>query len=178
VISSLTQFAETTPPKSGIGAFNLNVKTFVFQLITFVLVLLVFRKWVVPKLVTTMDLRQKTLEQSLENAKATEAALAKAETQAEEILARTRKKADEALAEARKSAGAIIAEGETAASKRAAMIVKEAEDRLGHERDRLHTELSKELAGLVADATEKVLGKKVNEREDRALIEQSLKDIG
>jgi F-type H+-transporting ATPase subunit b len=167
-----------SPPKSGIGAFNLNVKTFVFQLITFVLVLLVFRKWVVPKLVATMDLRQKTLEQSLENAKATEAALAKAEVQADAILANTRKKADAALSEARKAASTIIAEGETAASKRAAMIVKEAEERLGHERDRLHTELSKELAGLVADATEKVLVQKINEREDRAIIERSLKDIG
>jgi F-type H+-transporting ATPase subunit b len=178
LIHTLPQFAQASDSSGGLGAFHLNVKDFIIQLITFLLVLLVFRKWVVPKLIATMDLRQKTLEQSLENAKATEAALARAEAKAEEILASTRSKADAALAEARKGASAIIAEGETAASARAAMIVKEAEERLGHERDRLHAELSKELAGLVADATEKVLGKKVNEREDRALIEQSLKDIG
>jgi F-type H+-transporting ATPase subunit b len=178
VIYSITQFAQQAPPKSGIGAFNLNVKTFIFQLITFTLVLLVFRKWVVPKLVATMDQRQKTLEQSLEQAKQTEAALAKAQTQADEILANTRLKADQALAEARKAASEIIAQAETAASKRAALIIEEAEERLGHERQRLYTELKQELAGLVAAATEKVLRKKVNEREDRALIEQSLKDIG
>jgi F-type H+-transporting ATPase subunit b len=178
LIHTLPQFAQASDSSGGLGAFHLNVKDFIIQLITFLLVLLVFRKWVVPKLIATMDLRQKTLEQSLENAKATEAALARAEAKAEEILASTRSKADAALAEARKGASAIIAEGETAASARAAMIVKEAEERLGHERDRLHAELSKELAGLVAAATEKVLGKKVNEREDRALIEQSLKDIG
>jgi F-type H+-transporting ATPase subunit b len=172
------QFAQASDSSGGLGAFHLNVKDFIIQLITFLLVLLVFRKWVVPKLIATMDLRQKTLEQSLENAKATEAALAKAELQAEQILANTRKKADQALSEARKAASTIIAEGETAASQRAAVIVKEAEDRLGHERDRLHTELSKELAGLVADATEKVLVQKINEREDRAIIERSLKDIG
>jgi F-type H+-transporting ATPase subunit b len=178
VINLLPQFAETSSSSGGIGAFNLNLKEFLFQLISFVLVLLILRRWALPKLVSTIDARRETLEQSLENAKATEAALAKAETQAEEILAGTRKKADQALAEARKSASTIIAEGETAASARAAMIVKEAEERLGHERDRLHAELSKELAGLVADATEKVLLQKLNEREDRAIIERSLKDIG
>lgn len=158
--SSFTQFAQASPPSSGIGAFNLNVKTFIFQLITFVLVLLIFRKWVVPKLVATMDQRQKTLEQSLENARQTEAGLAKAQLQAEEILANTRKKADEALAEARSAASTIIAEAETAASARSAAIIKEAEERLGFERQQMFLELKKELAGLVAVATERYYGKK------------------
>ena len=67
---------------SGLGAFQLNVKDFIIQLITFVLVFLILRKWVVPKIVATMENRQQTLEQSLENAKATEEALARAEAKA------------------------------------------------------------------------------------------------
>lgn len=178
MIHTLPQFAQASDSSGGLGAFHLNVKDFIIQLVTFLLVLLVFRKWVVPKLIATMDLRQKTLEQSLQNAKATEAALAKAETQAEEILANTRKKADEALSEARNAGSTIIAEAETAASVRAAAIVKEAEERLGYEREQMFSELKAELAGLVVVATEKVLHQKVNEQQDRALIEQSLKDIG
>jgi F-type H+-transporting ATPase subunit b len=178
VTSILTQFGEANSSAGGIGAFNVNIKAFVFQLITFVLVLLIFRKWVLPKLVATIDARRETLERSLEQAKQTEVTLAKAGTQAEQILADTRTKADEALAEARKAASGIIAEAETAASKRAIIIIKEAEEHLGHERERLYAELKKELAGLVATATEKVLRQKVNQPEDRALIEHSLKDIG
>ena len=171
-------FAQAKDSASGIGAFNLNVKEFLFQLISFVLVLYILRRWALPKLTATIDQRQLTLEKSLEQAKQTEAALAKAEVQAEEILASTRKKADEALAEARKAGSNIIAEAESAASERAAMIVKEAEERLGFEREQMVSELKKELAGLVAVATEKVLDQKLNEREDRVLIERSLKDIG
>jgi F0F1-type ATP synthase membrane subunit b/b' len=43
---------------------------------------------------------------------------------------------------------------------------------------RLHSELRKELADLVVTTTEKVLREKVDGREDRALIEKSLKELG
>ena len=60
----------------GIGAFNLNLKSFLFQLITFALVLLVLKRWVLPPLMKTMENRRLALEQSLADAKATEEALA------------------------------------------------------------------------------------------------------
>jgi F0F1-type ATP synthase membrane subunit b/b' len=48
---------------------------------------------------------------------------------------------------------------------------------LSQERDRLHQELRKELAALVVTTTEKVLHKKMDEKNDRQLIEDSLKDL-
>lgn len=170
------KFAESTEP-SGIGAFNLNIKQFLFQLITFVLVLLALRRWALPKLAATIEGRREALEKSLEQAKQTEKTLAEAEAKAEQILAKARTQADTALADADKKVEEIIAKGENAADQRAERIIKEAEERLGQERERLHTELRGELAGLVAVATEKILDKKLDEREDRALIEQSLKEL-
>jgi F-type H+-transporting ATPase subunit b len=167
------QFADS----SGLGAFNLNLKDFIFQLITFVIVLLVLRKWVVPKLVQTLAARQATLEKGLKDAKATEEALARAEAKAEEIIAKARTAADEAMAEAKKTAANIIAGGETEASQRAALIVKEAEARLSDEREKLRLQLRKELADLVADATEKVVAEKLDDRHDRSLIESVIKGV-
>jgi F-type H+-transporting ATPase subunit b len=172
-----TQFAQADSGSSGLGAFNLNVKGFLFQLATFVLVLLIIRKWVVPKLAETINKRQETLEQSLENARATEQALAQAEARAEEILGKARSLADEALAEAKDAGAGIVAKAETAAGERAELIVKEAESRLDEERQKLRAELRAELADLVADATEKIIHEKLDEKRDMSLIERAIKGI-
>jgi len=178
LIHTLPQFAEASDSSGGLGAFHLNVKDFIIQLITFLLVLMVFRKWVVPKLIATMDQRQKTLEQSLEQAKQTEEALAKAETKSEEILAKARTLADEALAEGKTAAASFITAAESKAAERAALIVKEAETKLGEEREKLRQELRQELAELVADATAKVIDEKLDAKRDMSLIERAIKGMG
>jgi F-type H+-transporting ATPase subunit b len=170
-------FAEETS-SSGISSLGINLKGFLFQLITFVIVLLILRRWVFPRLVATIEARRKTLEESLAQAKQTEDTLAKAEEKVEAMLARARTQADQAMADAKTRADEIIAAGEKSAEERGARIITEAEARLDQERQRLHTELKSELAELVVETTEKVLRKKMNEREDRSLIEQSLKEIG
>lgn len=177
MILPVTQFAQASDSSSGLGAFQLNLKDFVIQLVTFVLVFLILRKWVVPKLAATIDGRQRTLEESLENARRTEEALKQAEAKAEEILGKARALADEALAEAKDAGAGVISQAETAAAARAEMIVKEAESRLNDEREKLRKELHEELAGLVADATEKILHEKLDEKRDMSLIERAIKGI-
>ena len=173
----MTQFGQADSSGSGLGAFQLNLKDFIIQLVTFLLVFLVLRKWVVPKIVATMENRQKTLEQSLENAKATEEALAKAQAKAEEILNQARALADEAVAEAKKAASGRIAEAEAKAADRAELIIKEAETRLGEEREKLRQELRGELAQLVAVATERIIDEKLDAKRDMSLIERAIKGV-
>ncbi|MBI2009183.1 F0F1 ATP synthase subunit B [Candidatus Saccharibacteria bacterium] len=172
-----TQFAEVSSSESGIGAFNINLKSFIFQLITFVIVLLVFKRWVLPPLIKTLEDRRQTLEKSLIQAKETEEALARAEAKAEEIITKARTQADNALRDAKKSAEGVIVDAETAAAQRAALIIKDAQAQLAQERAKLHEELKAELAELVANATEVVLRQKLDEKNDRKLIEQSLREI-
>lgn len=173
----LRYLAETSEPASGLGAFNLNLKSFLFQLATFVIVLLVLRRWAFPKLISTIEERRQTLEKSLVQAHKTEEALVRAETKADEIIAKARANADEVVAGAKKAAAEVIAKGETAAGERAALIIKEAEDRLSSERQKLREELRRELANLVADATEKIIDEKLDKERDMNLIERSIKEV-
>jgi F-type H+-transporting ATPase subunit b len=175
MIILLSQFAKAS--QSGIGAFNVNAKSFLFQLLTFLFVLLVLRKWVFPKLVSTIEQRQKILEDSLVQAKKTEETLAKAETKAEEIIAKARDQADQALADAKKASAGVITDAEAAAAKRAELIVKEAETRLDEERQKLRQELRGEMAHLVAYTTEKVIDEKLDKEHDLALIERKVKEL-
>lgn len=171
-VNLLSHFAETSSSSSGLGAFHVNLKSFIFQLITFVIVLLIFRRWILPPITKTLENRQNSLEKSLADAKATEEALAKAEARAEEILSRARQHADGALAEGKKAAEEVIAKAEIAGGQRATQIVADAEEHLKLERNKLRSELKAELADLVADATEKLIQEKLDEPRDRRLIER------
>lgn len=177
LINTGIQFAATEEPASGIGAFNLNLKSFLFQLATFVIVLLVLRRWVFPKITATLEARRQTLEESLVKAKQTEEVLVQAEQKAGEIIRAAREQADRALADANTQARDIIAKAEAAAEVQAKRLSEESKERLSHERDRLHDELKSELTGLVIVATEKVLRQKVNSREDSHLVERAIKEL-
>lgn len=156
---------------------GINLQGFVFQLITFLLVLLILRKYVFPKLVETMEKRRQTLEQSLLDAKKTQEALARAEDEAASLLGKARQDADNALAEAASQARQLIAKAEQAADERAQRLLDEAKSQIDQERVKLRQEIKGELADLVVTATEKVLRGKLDAEEDGKLIEKSIKEV-
>ena len=168
-------FAETA--KSGISSLGLNLNSFLTQLATFVIVLLILRKWVFPKLVATIEKRRLTLEESLVQAKKTEETLAKAEQKATEILHRAREEADMALKDAKKQGEQLVAQAEQTAGAKAQKIIDQAQEQLEIDRQRLHRELRSELAELVALTTEHVLDKKLDEKTDMELINRQVKEL-
>jgi F-type H+-transporting ATPase subunit b len=161
----------------GISSLGLNLKAFVFQLITFLIVLAILRKWVFPKLVATLEERRKVLEQSLVQARQTEETLQKAQAQASEILKKAREQADNSLADAKTQAKEIISAAEKSGEVSAKRIIDEAEEHLSQERAKLRSELKEELVGLVAATTAKVLRKKISAKEDLELINSSVMEL-
>ncbi len=176
VISKI--FAESTDAETsgGIAALGINLQAFLFQLIAFVIVLVILKKYVFPKLVSTLEARRETLEESLVQAKKTEEALASAEKKASEIINQARIQADTSLSDAKKVASEVIASAELSAAERAKHIIKDAELSLADEREKLRSELKGELADLVASATEKVLEKKIDPKTDMQLIANAIKE--
>jgi F-type H+-transporting ATPase subunit b len=175
LISLNTQFAEDS--SGGISSLGLNFKSFIFQLITFLIVLAILRKWVFPKLVATLEERRKVLEQSLVQARQTEETLHNAEAKASEILKQARVDADSALADAKVQAKEIISTAEKSGEESAIRIIKDAEEHLSQERSKLRSELKEELADLVVDTTEKVLRKRLSAKEDLELINDHIKEL-
>lgn len=177
MLNMIVKFGETEPAASGIGAFNVNLKAFLFQLATFVLVLLVLKRWVFPKLVATLEERRKTLEQSLVDARKTREALSQAEDQVSKLLSQAREQADQALSDAQAQGKELVKSAEAAAEQRADRLLKEAMSQIEQEKIKLREELKGELADLVVTTTEKVLRKKIDIKEDSRLIEQSIREL-
>lgn len=177
MVNIVVRFADSSS-SSGLGAFNINWKSFIFQLITFLLVLFIFKRWILPPISKTLMERRNTLEKSLTDAKRTEETLANAEAKADELLRGAREQADRAVVQAGAQAKEIVARAEAAADVRAQRIITETEERLNQERLKLREELKDELADLVVTTTEKVLRHKLNDYEDRKLVEAAVREIG
>lgn len=176
-MNSLHTFAEAASG-GGLSALGLNLQSFVFQLITFVIVLAILRKFVYGRLVATLEARRAAVIESLDNAKDAAEAMRKANIETARLIAEARAEAEGIIALAHKESSVMLEAAETKAQQRAEHIVDAAEKRLAQDVEAARETLKKETLSLVALATEKVLGSAVTERIDAALIERSLKEAG
>lgn len=172
--STLFIFAQTPDAPSGIAALGLNVQYFLFQLISFVIVLLVLRRWVFPKLIATLEARRAAVEQSLEQAKEIEVSMHKAEKQIAAMLHEARSQAEDVVDAAHKEAAKMVEAAEAKATQRAQHIVAEAKTQMETELRAARESLKKETAQLVAAATGQIIQEKVDAAKDAALIARAL----
>ncbi len=166
--------AEAAP--SGIAALGLNVQSFLFQLITFVIVLLILRKFVYGRLVDTLESRRQAVIESLDDAKEAAARLDATKNDTEKLLATARKEAADIVNVARKESASLIADAEEKAKKKAQHTIDAAEKRLSQDIEKARHELKAEMVQLVATATESIIGEKMNADKDASLIKAALQN--
>lgn len=173
-MNSLTTFA--AEQAGGLSSLGLNVQSFVFQLITFVLVLVLLRYLVYGRLVDTLEARRKAVDDSLDKAAAAAKELEETEAKVSEMFDKARSEAADIVALAHKEATAMVEEAESKATKKAEHLIAQAESRLKQDVTAARDELRHETANLVALATEKVLRQKVDTKADKDLIADALKE--
>ena len=180
MMTFLSQFAEaaahTEEAAGGIAALGINLQGFLFQLITFVLVLLLLRKYAYGPLVKTLESRRQAVIDSIDNARKTADELAKANETTLEIIDQAKKEAADIVALAHKEASKLAEDTEARAQKKAEHVIASAEARLSQDIEKSRQALRSEMLGLVTDATEKVLRTKIDGTADKKLIEHALQD--
>lgn len=170
----VTDAATHAEEAGGLAALGLDVKSFLFQLVTFVLLLLILRKWAFPVLVRTLEERRLAVEKSIDQAKHTEAAMHDAEKKIAGMLTEARDEAAGLVAAGQREAAKLLEEAETRAATRAEHIVKEARTSMEHEVAKAKAALKKEAAELVAEATSVIVKEKVDAGKNADLIAKAL----
>lgn len=168
----LTQFADSS---SGIGALGFDGKAFVIQLVTFGLAYLVLKRWAFGPILEVMKRRRETIESSVKLAEQLQKEKTELAAKVEATMHETRQQADAVLADAQEAARQTISEAEIKARDKAAGILQSTEGRIAQDTARARQQLEKELAGLVADATEVMINEKIDAKKDAGLIERALK---
>lgn len=155
-------------------ALGVNVKLLVEQGLAFLVLVFILGKFVYPPLVKAIDDRRAAIEAGMKEAKESQEVLEKAETKVAEMLESARKEADEILARSHQESASMIADAETKAKTRADQIVADARQQLGVDVAKAREALKKDTVELVALATERVIGEKLDDRKDADLVRKAL----
>lgn len=152
----------------GLG-FNLGY--LVVQIVSFLVMLIILRAWVYKPVLNMLDNRRKRIAQGLEDARVAEEARANAEKEADEILAKAQQEAAERLREAAERAEQSAREIKTYAERDAAEIRQAAALEAEHAQERALGELRDQVAALAIAAAHTLIGETLDEKRQRALIE-------
>lgn len=149
---------------------GINVYNFIAQLITFLILLFVLGKFAFPALMKTLDQRELTIRQGVENAELARQAVMDAEKRVGEMLEQGRRDAQDALAKATQAAEHIRVEIEQQAQDRSKDILAQADKRIQQEMAQAKAELSKQIADLAIMAAERVVGTSLDSQANRRLV--------
>ncbi|MGH7157014.1 MAG: F0F1 ATP synthase subunit B [Candidatus Saccharimonadales bacterium] len=168
----LTQFGDSS---SGIGALGLNLTSFLIQLGTFIIAFWVLKKWAFKPILEVLKRRRDTIEQGVALGEKMQKQQAELEQKVAQALRDARIEADKIIAEASERGRQSVAAAETKAKEKSESLIAAAEGRIDQNIKSARSQLEKELSGLVAEATEAVVGEKVDLKKDAALIDKALK---
>jgi len=157
--------------------FGVNWPLFLSNAISFLLVCALLQRFAYRPILDVLEQRRQRIAESLENAEKIKEQLAEAETKHAEILERANGEAQKMINEARASAAALAQTRQQQAITEAEGIIAQAREAIALERDRMFTDLRREVARLVVDTTGKVTGKILTAEDQRRLSEEAAREI-
>ncbi len=157
--------------------FGFDTKIFLSQVISFIIVALVLRRFAYKPILAVLEERRQRIAEGLLNAEKIKQQLAEAEQRHAEILAKANAQAQKMIDEARESAALVADRKQQEATVAAEQIVAKAREASAIEHERTMTELKRELGRLVVDTTAKVTGKVLTSDDQRRLQEEASRQI-
>jgi len=158
------------------GVIDIN-GTVVVELITFLVMLAILARWVYPEVVRLAEARQRAVAEQLREA---ERAKADAETRLKEAQAQlddARKTAQDLIDAANRSGQQARQDLRQKAEEEARRIAESARKEIDAEREKAIQSVRAEVASLVVDATEKVIGERLDDAKHRRLIENAIQEV-
>ena len=174
-----TQFASTAADQEKadiLTSLGIDWTLLVLQLVAFLILVWLLGKFVYPVFLKIVDERQAKVDEGIKAVAAAEKKATEAEAKVEESLKTARSEAADIVATAKAEATQMIGKAEADAKKRSDRIVAEAHESLEKDVIAARKMLHNETLDLVAQATEKVVGKTVTPKVDEAVISAAVKE--
>jgi len=158
-------------------ALGINLGYVFVQIFNFGILFVVLRAWVYKPIIKMLTERREKIAKGLEDARVAAEARANAEAKAEEIIAEAQNKASEIVREATVRAEEATKDIRVAAEKDAAETRKNALADIEEERAQVLGEVRGQIAALAMAATQKLVGEVLDEKRQRALIDEFFSGI-
>ena len=153
-------------------ALGINLGYLIVQILNFAILFVVLRAWVYKPIVGMLEKRRQAIDQGLEDAKVAAEARANAEKAAEDLLAEARKEASQLVRAATERAEQAAAEVKAQAEHEAEEARKGALAEGEKLKEQALGELRGQVAALAIAAAQKIIGEALDDRRQRALIQE------
>src|SRR4051812_28232064 len=163
--------------KETADTFGFDTKIFLSQVISFIIVALILRRFAYKPILAVLEERRQRIAEGLLNAEKIKQQLAEAEQRHADILAKANAQAQKMIDEARESAGIVAERKQQEAVAAAEQIMAKAREASAIEHERTMTELKRELGRLVVDTTAKVTGKVLTSEDQKRLQDEASRQI-
>jgi len=157
--------------------FGWNPRLFFSQVVSFVIVALLLRRFAYKPILNVLEERRRRIEEGQLNAEKIKRQLDEAEKRYSEILAKANADAQKMIDEARESSAHLAERKQQEAIAAADQIIVKAREASAIEHDRTMESLKQELGRLVVDTTAKVTGKVLTPEDQRRLQEEALSQL-
>ena len=157
--------------------FGVAWPKFLAQVILFLTVYLILKKFAFGPIIAVFEQRRRTLEEAQANAEKIKRQLAESELRYQEILKKANADAQRIIEEGRASADAQTQKSLQQAIKDAEGIIEKANENVELERARMVAEVKGEMVRLVVDTTAKVAGKILTKEDQDRLASETTKQL-
>lgn len=157
--------------------FGVEWPKFIAQVILFIIVYLILKKFAFGPIIAMLEERRKRIEEGMQNAEKIKQQLAESEARYAEILNKANVEAQKMIDEASASASAIADRKQQQAISEAEQIIAKAREATALEHDRILSELKREVGRLVVDTTAKVTGKVLTPDDQKRLSEDAARQV-
>lgn len=147
------------------------------QIVNFLIILFVLKKFFYKPIVKMLDDRKKRIEESLKNADFIEEKLQKTEEKTAEILEKARAQAQEIIQESKAEAQRLYDEGAREARDTGQQILLRARLEMAKEKEAMKQEIEKDTLVLVSSVVQKVLGKTLKPSEKQNLTQKAIEQM-
>lgn len=177
MITTLTTFASTESAEETdiLTSLGIDWTLLVMQAIAFLILVWALGKFVYPVFMRIIDERQAKIDESLQAAREAENNASSAQEAIDKQLSTARKEAKEIVATAKDEASAMLTKADEKSKAHADHMLAAAHDEISKEVLAAKKTLHNETLELVAQATEKVIGKVHTAKVDKAVISDALK---
>jgi F-type H+-transporting ATPase subunit b len=153
-------------------ALGINLGLLIVQIIAFFIVFLTLSAWVYNPMLNMMESRKQKIAQGLEDARVAAEARANAEKEAAKVVADAQTEASRIVREATERAAVAGQDVKAAAEAEAGQAREAAIAEAEVERSRILGDLRSQVAGLAIAAANKLVGESLDEKRQRALLDE------
>jgi len=157
--------------------FGFNIQLFLAQIVNFLILAFLFKKFLYKPILTMIQNRQNTINKGLKDAQHAEVALEKANAEREKILSEASSEAKKILSETKSSAEATREEILSRTRQDAEKIMHDARAQAELEIERIRGEGERIAVGLTASLLEKTLSGAIDKNTQKKIIDKTLNDI-